>query len=138
MSTNPLRLVMEAVSESADVIQQQQLADGDSTIMDTQMEQKIYDDQTVLVNQAETDVATAAKNLEGDPTNQKLQAALGLAQAAFQNTETLMQTYTQQADGGTQAMQNQVGQDSSNAQAKIQLEAAVNQVLQTLTAALGR
>lgn len=136
---NYLLAVMEAVSNSVETIQEQQLVDGQSTTLDTQIEQREYNSWTKKVSSAAQEVNKWAGKLAQSPNSpdaDKWKTELANAQTNFQNMETEQQTFTQQADGGTQAMQNQVGQDSSNAQMKVQLEAAVNQVLQTITAAL--
>ncbi len=135
---NYLLAVMEAVTNSVDSINQQQLADGNSTTLDMNVEQNEYNVWTINVQTAAGNVNYWAGRVQASPSNKGYAAQLTNAQTNFQNVETEQQTYTQQADGGTQAEQNQVGQDSSNAQAKVQLESAVNQVAQTLSAALGQ
>ncbi len=135
---NNLLAVMEAVSNSVAAGSNQQLADGLSTNMNVGIEQGIYNDWQKKVTKDASDVHTLAGELGGDPGNQSIQAFLSQAQAKFQNDETNMQTYTQQADSATQATQNQAGQDASTMQQKVQLEAAVNQTLQTLTSILGQ
>jgi len=135
---NYLEAVMQAVCNSVDVINSQELADGNSTTLDMGIEQGEYNYWTKAVADAATEVQTAAKNAQKNPGDKAYAYALTAAQTKFQNVETQQQTFTQQADGGTQAMQNQVGQDSSNAQYKVQLESAINQILQTLSSALGQ
>ena len=136
--TNYLLEVMEAVSLSVGVGSNQQLADANSTTLDTQMEQMEYNSWTKKVQAAAGSVAYWAKQVASDPTNQSYGAHLTAAQTGFQNTETEEQTFTQQADSATQSEQNQTGQDSSNIQQKVQLESAINQVAQTLSSALAQ
>jgi hypothetical protein len=135
---NNLLAVMEAVSNSVAAGSNQQLADGLSTNMNVGIEQGIYNHWQAEVTYDSTQVSDWAGRLAGNPGDAKNQGGLTQAQAKFQNDETSMQTYTQQADSATQATQNQAGQDASTMQQKVQLEAAVNQTLQTLTSILGQ
>lgn len=135
---NYLLAVMEAVSYSVATGSNQQLTDSTTTTQNVGIEQTEYNDWTATIQKDQAAINLAAYNLEHNPNNQSCQAALTQAQTQFQNDETQEQTYTQQADSATQAMQNQAGQDSSTMQQKVQLEAAVNQVAQTLASALGQ
>lgn len=135
---NYLLAVMESVCNSIASGSNQQLADGNMTTLDVNIEQGIYNQWTNYVQNAEKSVNNWAFKVASDPTNKGYQAQLTAAQTKFQNMETEEQTYTQQADSATQAMQNQTGQDSATMQMKVQLEAAINQVAQTLSSALAQ
>lgn len=127
---NNLLAVMEAVTYATDAGENQQLSDGNATILDMHIEESEYNTWMASVKQRQYSVNYWANKVAADPTNKGYQASLTAAQANFQNAETEEQTYTQQADSGTQAMQNQVGQDSSNIQRQTGLEAAINQIMQ--------
>lgn len=135
---NYLLAVMESVCNSIASGSNQQLADGNMTVLDVNIEQSVYNQWTSNVQRAEKSVNSWAQKVAANPTNKGYQAQLTAAQTNFQNTETQEQTYTQQSDSATQAMQNQTGQDSATMQMKVQLEAAINQVAQTLSSALAQ
>jgi hypothetical protein len=135
---NFLFAVMQAVENSVATGTNQQLSDASTTLVDTNLEQTEYNTWTDKVSDYESDVNKIANKIKNDPKSKSLPTELQAAQAKFQNAETKEQTYTQQADSGTQAMQNQAGQDSSTEQQKIQLEAAINTVSQTLASALAQ
>ncbi len=133
---NYLLLVMNAVDRSVAAGNNQMISDAQATKLDINIEENEYNIYTAKIDAAQVKVNTAATNVGNNPKSQKDAAALTAAQTAFQNTETEEQTYTQQADSAVQAQQNQTGQDSSTLQQKVQLEAAINQILGTLTSAL--
>jgi hypothetical protein len=135
---NYLLAVMDAVTYSVSTGSDQQLADGNATTLDTNIEQGEYNDWMTKVEASAANVDYWAKMVSEHPSDKSYQSQLTAAQTDYQNTETQEQTYTQQADSGTQAMQNQTGQDSSNSQQKVQLESAVNQVSQALSSALAQ
>ena len=134
---NVFKLVAEAVANAVSSSEKLQLTDASTTQFDVVLEQNEYNIYTERVKAAEEAVNAAADAVAHDPSKQN-QAELTKRQTEFQNIETEEQTYTQQADSATQAMQNQTGQDASTLQQKIQLEAAVNQVLQALASALAQ
>lgn len=133
---NFLMAVMESVCNSVNAINQQQATDGETTVLDVKLEQNEYNSYMKQLSQDGAFVNYWASKLAHDPGNQTDQAELQAMQAAYQQHQTEMQTNTQQADGATQAEQTQVGQDSTNAANKVQLEAAINQILATLSSAL--
>ncbi|GEM_PF-5607924 len=138
-----LLAVMEAVTRCVQTGSEQQLADTATTTLDVGIEQSVYKTWLEKINKATNSVQSWAKHLKDGtyPPNMdksQCQNALTKAQATLQNMQTEEQTYTQQADSGVQAMQNQTGQDSSTMQQRVQLEAAINQVAQTLTSVLGQ
>lgn len=141
---NFMLAVMQAVTHSVVSGSNQQLADTATTTLDVKLEQSVYKTWLANIKTATSKVEKWAQYLadgkfpKGQPTKSEAQNALTKAQAALQNTQTQEQTYTQQADSGVQAMQTQTGQDSSNMQQRVQLEAAINQVAQTLSSALGQ
>lgn len=139
---NFLLAVMQAVTRSVENGSNQQMADTATTALDVGIEQSVYKTWLANISAATTSVTNWAKHLAngtyGGKTKSECQNMLTKAQATLQNTQTEEQTYTQQADSGVQAMQNQTGQDSSTMQQKVQLEAAINQVAQTLSSALGQ
>lgn len=141
---NFLLAVMEAVTRSVENGSNQQLADTATAALDVGIEQSVYKTWLANISKATQSVQNWAQALaKGSPypdgkTKSQCQNALTKAQATLQNTQTQEQTYTQQADSGVQAMQNQAGQDSSTMQQRVQLEAAINQVAQTLTSVLGQ
>src|SRR5262249_4827722 len=137
MGFNNLLAVMEAVSNSVAAGSNQQLADGLSTKMNVDIEQNIYTVSQAVVDNGAKNVSYWPDQVAKNPDNKTDQAYLSQAQAKFQEVQTAMQTHTQQADSATQATQNQAGQDASTEQQKVQLEAAVNQTLQTLSSILG-
>lgn len=136
--TNYLLTVMEAVSLATAVGANQQLSDAEATTLDTKIEQKVVNDWTNKLQGYTNQVANWAEKAANNPTNKYYQNELAKAQAILANAQVDQQKDTQGADSGTQAEQNQTGQDSSNLQQKVQLESAINSVAQTLSSALGQ
>jgi hypothetical protein len=135
---NYLYAVMEAVSLSTATNSQQQLADANSTVMDVNMEQQVTNDWNSQIQAAQANVTYWAQAVSQHPSNKGDAAYLADAQTNFQNIVTQQQTATNACDSATQSEQNATGQDSSNLQQKVQLEAAVNSVSQTLAQALSQ
>lgn len=128
--SNYLLAVMEAVTYATDTGNSQELADGNATTLDMKIEEGEYNYWMSKVKWYQQNVNNWAAAVAADPTNQGTLAQFNAANSAFQNCETKEQTYTQQADGGTQAMQNQVGQDSTNVKEIISDVDAINQAMQ--------
>jgi len=130
--------VEQAVSLSTIVGGNQQLADMQAATQAAQTEQQVNNTEETDVQAAATYVNIYAQLVAKNPNDKTLQAELTEAQTQFQNVQTQQQTYTQQADSGTQAAQNQTTQDSTNMQQKVTLESAINQMMQSLAAAMAQ
>ena len=148
---NYLLAVMEAVTNSINAGQNQQLADANMATQDATIEQDMINHyQTVLSDKAPATInpdATHtthlgywvqywAKQVAAHPNDKKAPAELTTAQAAYQNANTTQQTRTNGADSATQTAQTQTGQDSTLMQMKVQLETAITQIEQALSSAL--
>jgi hypothetical protein len=135
--SNYLLEVMEAVTLATAVGSNQQLSDAQASTLDVKIEQQVVNTWKTQLYQYTKQVTDWAQKCADNPTNKSYQDELAKAQARLSQAQTQQQTDTQSADSGTQAEQNQTGQDSSNLQQKVQLEAAINSVSQTLASALG-
>lgn len=141
---NFLLEVMQAVAKSTEVGGQQQLADTNLTTLAAHIEQQIISTYAEVIQEAEAQVQYWAGQLaqlaaQGKTNSKEYQTdeqELTAAQSNARFQETNQQTFQQQSDNLTQSLQNQVGQDSSNMQQKIQLENVMNQVSQALASAL--
>lgn len=138
MSENYLLAVMEAVTYATNAGSNQELSDGNATTLDMHIEQSQYNNWMNVLEQDAKNVQYWANQVADNPNNKSDAAKLTAAQTIYQNDSTSQQAETQRSDSATQSMQNQVGQDSSSIQQRVQLESAVNQVSQTLSSALAQ
>lgn len=143
--SNYMKAVMDAVAKCTAIGSDQQLTDAVTTQVNIKLEQSVYNTWLKNISDAGKKVTDWAKHIAdsswkkyGVKSKQAAQDKLTAAQAEFQNTQTKQQTYTQQADSATQAMQNQTGQDAATLQQKIQLAAAINQINQSLASSLAQ
>jgi hypothetical protein len=135
---NYLKALTEAIYNSIDAGSTQQLADAAGAMLSVKIQQKINTYWLAKVQAAGNKVSDLANQLAKNPNDKKLQQELVAAQADYQNQQTQMQTFAQQADSATQAMQNQTSQDSLTMQQRLQLMGPINQLLQALSNALSK
>lgn len=121
----------QAIAKSAGVNAAQQFSDAGNTMLAASMQENEVNYYTAQINNAQAglDYWLQQQTQNNSPENQ---AGVAQAQAGYQNIMNQQQTNTQQGQSFVDAANNQVGQDSSNEQHWVQLEAGVNQDLQAL------
>ena len=136
--SNFLYAIMQAVSNSVASGSNQQLTDAESTTMSVGIQEHMVEYWSKQVNDKANSVTNWANKLANSPNNKTYQANLTGAQTSYENMNTIYNKFKEQAGSGVQAMQTQAGQDASTVQQRVQVISAVNQIANTISAALAQ